>query len=156
MTLSLQEQGQFISILDKEEEQVIPRRTNSLRVITESSSDSNRFALDEEDMAESCGQLAVSIGLLKSSEETLKKIEAARERINKGTFGQCGDCGNDIPWPRLLAVPYETKCVRCKEREEQERAEAQAIKRRLPFLSRFDDDEEVSSRLNFKPLTIFS
>ncbi len=144
MTLSIQEQEQFISILDKEEQQIISRRFNSLKAITESSGDLRPSALDEGDMAESCAQSAVSLGLLKSFEETLKKIKAARERISKGTFGQCDDCGHDISRLRLLAVPYETKCIQCKEREEQERAEAQVLKRRLPFLPGLDDDEEGS------------
>jgi DnaK suppressor protein len=51
----------------------------------------------------------------------LKKIDEALARISEGTFGECGDCGDDIDLKRLEARPTATLCVHCK--EEQERAE---------------------------------
>lgn len=52
----------------------------------------------------------------------LKKIDDALERINKGTFGECLECGCDIEEKRLEARPTATQCIGCK--EEQEQAEA--------------------------------
>jgi DnaK suppressor protein len=51
----------------------------------------------------------------------LKKLDEALARINDGSFGTCGDCGDGIEFKRLEARPTATLCVHCK--EEQERGE---------------------------------
>ena len=43
----------------------------------------------------------------------LRAIEAALERIEDGTYGQCISCGDDISMERLTAVPYAVKCRTC-------------------------------------------
>lgn len=55
----------------------------------------------------------------------MKKIDAALERINAGTFGECLDCGADIAEDRLFARPTATMCICCK--EEQERGEEHVL-----------------------------
>lgn len=55
----------------------------------------------------------------------MKKIDAALERIDKGTYGECLDCGADIETDRLLARPTATMCICCK--EEQERGEGHVL-----------------------------
>jgi DnaK suppressor protein len=55
----------------------------------------------------------------------LKKIDAALERIDNGTFGECLDCGADISTDRLLARPTATMCICCK--EDQERGEGHVL-----------------------------
>ena len=47
-----------------------------------------------------------------------RAIEAARERIAQGGYGECMDCGNDIGFERLKAFPAALRCVRCQERHE--------------------------------------
>jgi DnaK suppressor protein len=49
------------------------------------------------------------------------KIEAALERIEKGTYGVCETCGRPIASARLKARPITTLCIDCK--TESERAE---------------------------------
>lgn len=46
-------------------------------------------------------------------QEELKAIDAALERIAKGTFGKCVRCGADIGKERLDAVPYTPLCQEC-------------------------------------------
>jgi len=43
----------------------------------------------------------------------LEQIEAALERIEENTFGQCEECGAKIPKTRLNAIPYVALCVKC-------------------------------------------
>jgi DnaK suppressor protein len=50
----------------------------------------------------------------------IQKIHEAIERIDKGTFGICDECGEEIQLERLLARPVTTYCVECKERLEAE------------------------------------
>jgi RNA polymerase-binding protein DksA len=56
--------------------------------------------------------------LEENEERVLKAIDAALERIEKGTFGVCQTCGRPINPERLEAVPYTTQCIDCKRREE--------------------------------------
>ncbi|ATH07519.1 hypothetical protein BIY24_06050 [Halobacteriovorax marinus] len=55
----------------------------------------------------------------------LKKVDAALDRIENGTFGECTECGDDISESRLLARPTADLCICCK--EEQERGEGHVL-----------------------------
>jgi DnaK suppressor protein len=50
----------------------------------------------------------------------LNKIEEAIDRIDKGVFGICDSCGDDITVKRLMARPVATLCIDCKEEQEEE------------------------------------
>jgi RNA polymerase-binding protein DksA len=53
------------------------------------------------------------LGLLHNQEQTLEEIAEALERINRGSFGRCEECGSVIARPRLQALPYTRHCVSC-------------------------------------------
>jgi len=46
------------------------------------------------------------------------KIKEALERIENGTFGVCGECGEGISLKRLRARPMATLCIHCKHEQE--------------------------------------
>ena len=46
-------------------------------------------------------------------QEELMAIEAARGRIDDGSYGECIDCGKPIPVERLKAQPTALRCVPC-------------------------------------------
>jgi len=48
----------------------------------------------------------------------LRQIERALEKIEDGTYGICDITGEDIPIPRLDAVPYATMTVKAQEQLE--------------------------------------
>ncbi len=48
----------------------------------------------------------------------IKKIKKALDRIEKGTFGICEKCEEDISMERLKARPVTTQCIDCKTKEE--------------------------------------
>jgi DnaK suppressor protein len=48
----------------------------------------------------------------------LRQIERALEKIDDGTYGICDITGEDIPIPRLEAVPYATMTVKAQEKFE--------------------------------------
>jgi DnaK suppressor protein len=50
----------------------------------------------------------------------LKKIDETIERIDKGPYGICEECGNEIGIKRLEARPVTTLCIDCKTRQEEE------------------------------------
>ncbi len=61
-----------------------------------------------------------TINLQVSSKEldTLRRIERALEKIDDGTYGVCDITGEDIPLPRLEAIPYATMTVKAQEKFE--------------------------------------
>ena len=44
---------------------------------------------------------------------SIRVIQAALERIEDGTYGECDSCGEDIGEARLSAIPEATRCVNC-------------------------------------------
>ena len=50
--------------------------------------------------------------------QVMKDIADALQRIEEGSFGVCGDCGQQIPKRRLDYIPYARLCVKCKSEEE--------------------------------------
>jgi DnaK suppressor protein len=59
-----------------------------------------------------------TLSLLGSEEDALVQIEAAIERIDDGSYGECDTCGAKIPKSRLEAIPYAALCVRCASQQE--------------------------------------
>ncbi|MGN6389492.1 MAG: TraR/DksA family transcriptional regulator [Burkholderiaceae bacterium] len=53
----------------------------------------------------------------------MRAIAAAMTRIDDGTYGDCADCGKDIPYARLEAQPTAERCVPCQERYEKTHAD---------------------------------
>lgn len=43
----------------------------------------------------------------------VRAIEAALSRLATGGYGDCVDCGADIPLERLLAYPTAARCISC-------------------------------------------
>jgi RNA polymerase-binding transcription factor DksA len=41
------------------------------------------------------------------------EIDAALDRMARGTYGTCGTCGDTIDGERLRAVPETKRCARC-------------------------------------------
>ncbi len=54
-----------------------------------------------------------TLGLIENEQGTLGMINEALDRMELGTFGQCGECGESISRPRLHAIPYARHCIRC-------------------------------------------
>ncbi|WP_407307504.1 TraR/DksA C4-type zinc finger protein [Desulfosporosinus sp. SB140] len=114
------------------------------------------------DMRESLGELSVAdnhpadiatevyqrsqdIAYHDRSLHRIEAIDAALERFEKGDYGVCEHCGQEIPYERLELVPYTTVCTRCsqeEEREEQHSLHREPVEDELlnrPFSRTFND-----------------
>ncbi len=58
------------------------------------------------------------IGILQNSEAEIVDIDAAIDKIDEGTYGQCEECGGEIKKARLKAIPFARLCIDCKEAQE--------------------------------------
>jgi len=51
--------------------------------------------------------------------DELRQIAAAKERMARGEYGECVDCGVEIAFERLEVQPAAARCIPCQERYEQ-------------------------------------
>lgn len=54
-----------------------------------------------------------TLGLIENEQGTLELIDEALDRMERGTYGQCAECGEPITKSRLQAIPYARHCIRC-------------------------------------------
>ena len=53
--------------------------------------------------------------------DELRDIQAARQRMEDGTYGVCTDCGETIAADRLSAHPTAKRCIACQRKREAHR-----------------------------------
>ena len=58
--------------------------------------------------------------------EELRQIDAARQRIAQRSYGECIDCGRDIPLARLEVQPWSARCAPCQTQAEKQPSTTQA------------------------------
>jgi DnaK suppressor protein len=66
-------------------------------------------------------EMEKNVSLLEQVDDELREIEAAFQRLKRGTYGTCQACGKPIGDARLEAMPATRFCV-----EDQAKAERQA------------------------------
>lgn len=58
------------------------------------------------------------LGLAEHDRNRLLAIDEALAMIEKGTYGQCAMCNEEIPEARLIAMPTAKYCVKCQTESE--------------------------------------
>lgn len=86
----------------------------------------------------------VSSQLAESESRELEQIEFALEQMRRGNYGKCISCEGVIPLPRLQALPYATRCVKC-EREAERRGQTGAPEARWSSAGGSDDEGEPNN-----------
>jgi len=111
----------------KELRSLIDRRRNAL--LAELREDAERAR--EQPYAEHAGpapdtgdeSVATLIADLEQADVTrdldeFRGLESARDRIARGEYGTCIECGGDIGFERLKATPSALRCIDCQSRHE--------------------------------------
>jgi RNA polymerase-binding transcription factor DksA len=73
---------------------------------------------DTDDWAVADAMASMDISLVSRDLAVLAEIEGALGRLADGTYGECVDCGTEIPYARLAAYPAAIRCVACQSRLE--------------------------------------
>ena len=73
---------------------------------------------DEIDTASSEMNLAFQGRLRERERGLLSKINEALDKIERGVFGECEACGEDIGVKRMTARPMAQLCIDCKDEQE--------------------------------------
>jgi DnaK suppressor protein len=119
-----------------------------LRSLREAMPEEASIVRDSEEQSVNDFVRDVDFALMQMKSETLVRIDEALHRLEEGTYGICQDCGNDVPEPRLKALPFATRCRQCQERfetaqEEGGRGEAPAVGARLQQALALTQDREA-------------
>jgi DnaK suppressor protein len=64
----------------------------------------------------------LDVQVIEMATSTLRRIDAAIERLERGVYGRCKQCGRTISPTRLDAMPFAVRCHKCE--HERERAAA--------------------------------
>jgi DnaK suppressor protein len=84
--------------------------------------------LDEAESSDADIQGELEIALLEMKSQTLHQINDALTRLERGAYGNCFECGEDIAEKRLRALPFAVRCKDCEEaREIVERRQRQLV-----------------------------
>jgi DnaK suppressor protein len=72
------------------------------------------------DLASSERERELTLTLGDRDRKKLAEIDAALDRINDNTYGECEECGEPIKQGRLQALPFTRVCVECQSSLERE------------------------------------
>ena len=83
----------------------------------QASMENNTRQGDMADQASGNNEVHIQLKLKQTDAKILQAIDEALARIEKGTFGVCRDCGEEIAEARLNAIPWTRVCITCKEKQ---------------------------------------
>jgi DnaK suppressor protein len=83
----------------------------------QTSMETNTRQGDLADQATGNNEVHIQLKLKQTDAKILQAIEDALERIEKGTYGVCRDCGEPIAEARLNAIPWTRVCIACKAKQ---------------------------------------
>lgn len=95
-------------------ERLVEDTSRSLEDVTDEDGNDSHLA----DSASETVEREIELSLEDSADHLLASIDSALERLAAGTYGLCERCGKPIAPERLAELPYATKCIECKLREE--------------------------------------
>ena len=74
-----------------------------------------REAMDFKDAAAAGQQFEVADAAIARLGREVGQCERALHRLDEEAYGDCIDCGEAIPWPRLMAQPAAERCAACQQ-----------------------------------------
>ena len=119
-----------------EENQKLIRSINRNRLAEEEITLENTE--DEGDLATISHNKELLYYLHESDFQRLKSIQEALKRMDRGEFGECIRCGEEINEKRLAAVPWATMCITCQEQTERELSNSRPVS---AGMSKSDEEE---------------
>ena len=73
------------------------------------------------DYASNVGEVDREEASIEVVQSQRSRVRDALQRLDAGTYGQCIDCGRELPDERLEARPEAERCVECQQRYEARR-----------------------------------
>jgi DnaK suppressor protein len=115
LKLSKKEKEEFRKLLLERKNSIIRKLSQFYHESKEIETDT---ALDVADKAETSYTKEFLLGLTDSEREQLQLIDQALERLEKGEYGLCQVCHQEIGKKRLQIIPWTPYCINCQEKME--------------------------------------
>ncbi len=97
---------------------------------------------DEADWASHETNRDVLLLLTARNQEKILAVEQALEKVRRGVYGKCEECGEKIEPARVKAMPLARFCVHCQsERERENRLQKRMEEERLRFDARANEED---------------
>ncbi len=87
---------------------------------TDFAADFQNLGDKEDENASEVANFSDNLSLEEELEKALRDVESALKAVEKGTYGFCKYCGQEIDERRLEARPTSTSCIQCKKTLTQE------------------------------------
>ncbi len=102
-----------VAVLDRAREAALAR----IQVLRkEAEEDAVELPADGLDVARSLEDVETVAGLIERYEYRLKAIDDAFSRLERGHYGICEECRQEIPTRRLRTVPFAACCLDCQKK----------------------------------------
>ena len=92
---------------------------NNLRDARADASGQRPYRIESGETTEVHPEEELAFALIQIKGEMLDRINEAVGRLDEGTYGYCGECGEAIAASRLRALPFAVRCKDCEEMREQ-------------------------------------
>jgi DnaK suppressor protein len=115
-TVEHQDLEYFRKLLSSMLEEAQQKGDSTLEELT----DSNEVFADPADRATAESDRSFTRRIRDRERRLIRKIQAALQRIDDGSYGICDDCGEEIGVPRLKARPVTKLCINCKSKQEED------------------------------------
>jgi DnaK suppressor protein len=103
-------------------DRLLARRESLFSQVTEAEMSSRERDLeatqDPADMAANAYTKELLISMSANDRKLLQLIDEALERVEKGEYGECVNCGEPVSEKRLDAVPWTRYCLKCQDLQE--------------------------------------
>ena len=108
----------LVEVLDQARDEALAR----LRALRkEEQEDAVELPADGLDVARSLEDVETDAGLIERYEYRLRDIDDAFSRLERGRYGLCEKCRQEIPVERLRAVPFAAYCIDCQTKRNERR-----------------------------------
>ena len=103
-------------------DKLLARRESLFSQVTEAEMSSRERDLeatqDPADMAANAYTKELLISMSANDRKLLLLIDEALERVERGEYGECVNCGEPLTEKRLDAVPWARYCLKCQDLQE--------------------------------------
>jgi len=103
-------------------DKLLARRESLFSQVTEAEMSSRERDLeatqDPADMAANAYTKELLISMSANDRKLLQLIDEALERVERGQYGECVNCGEPLTEKRLDAVPWARYCLKCQDLQE--------------------------------------
>jgi DnaK suppressor protein len=104
-------------ILEERRSELVHELQDKIRA-ARSDGNSHRDVLDDLEGSEVDIQDDIGFALMQLKTKTLTQIDTALRRLEKGHYGNCFECGDEIAEARLRALPFAVRCWNCEQGRE--------------------------------------